>query len=340
MDITSSFTLSSIEQKSYSKYSNKENSYNFLLEKNIKTFSEFSNYSGVINTTIVDVDEIIKDISKILIFLSDKNQFLFKYYDPVNNCPNLNLLTKKEVKDMLSDILIYKDVKTTLWNILNDNFDSYLKIAKFRDFKFVTNERDIYQIFSGWKFNDKLISYDKEELNDMYNSILKKINIFLQKIKYLAGNNDKKYLYLLDWISYVFQNPGRKNNKFLVFSGLGIMDKLYIINILKKLFSIFGKNIHISKIGKNEIDSKMCTFLAVYGDEKDFNVKKIKKIFEYYPIANIIILINSSRMFSSYFKGDDEFEEYYIPARIGRNVECDEGLYEDIFSFFMTYGKI
>ena len=92
----------------------------------------------------------------------------------------------------------------TVYDVMIENMSPLL----IKGIKFNSKDEKVMSIFHGFKY-----------------AILEKLNIevidaFLKLIKEVIANNDfEVYMYILNWISFIVQNPGVKTETALILKG-------------------------------------------------------------------------------------------------------------------------
>ncbi|KAA6396421.1 MAG: hypothetical protein EZS28_008053 [Streblomastix strix] len=116
-----------------------------------------------------------------------------------------------------------------LWNL----FQEYVGVFRLRDISFISDEQDVFSIFQGWKHKQ----LDQINMNS--------IQLYLNLIReYIAANDNIIYEYILNWISFILQNPGIKTRVAIVIRGVQGTGKNTFIDVLCDLMAGYSaKNI-------------------------------------------------------------------------------------------------
>ena len=150
----------------------------------------------------------------------------------------------------------------TLWDIISENQQLFTVIGQ----KFYSTDNSILSFFHGYKYkiNDSIINeLDDESIDENDDDIKDWLN-FVKECIANDGNDDtdenyqqKKdeiYNYILNWISFIMQNPDYRTGTAIIIKGLQGTGKGTFTNVLSELLSGYSeKNVtELSEItGKN-----------------------------------------------------------------------------------------
>lgn len=192
-----------------------------------------------ITNGIVDWKTLFNDISRCFVNVGNAKAFYIKDYIADTNSYQLVNYKMKAVKERLSDVLIKTDndekIKTfDLCELLfNEKFYDircdHQGVYKKKGVAFYSKDKHVLSLFPGFKYpNIDIINMDK-------------ISLFLDHIKNIIANGrDNLYKYILSWIAFIIQNPGKKTNTCLIILGKEGTGKTTFITIICKLFSNYA----------------------------------------------------------------------------------------------------
>jgi hypothetical protein len=174
----------------------------------------------------------------------------------------VNKITDSYFKEKITYIKNNKEYKGSIEEIIKKNIlNCYCETREFIPYcdktPFLPNI-DVYNRFDG--FNYKNINNFKINKN--------KINYILHHIKkVLSGDNNKNYEYLLNWMSWLIQNPDRKTGVCCVFlseqgTGKNLFFEWFGKNIIGKKYYLYVNNINnlVSRFNSDTMD-KLFTIL-------------------------------------------------------------------------------
>jgi hypothetical protein len=101
--------------------------------------------------------------------------------------------------------------------------------------KFYSKDSNYLSLFQGYPYENGALS------NNTYNSstdIIKLISLFIDHIfNIISDYNNDLYNYILNWISYLLQNPGSKTETaFIIIGEQGTGKNKYFTDVISKLF--------------------------------------------------------------------------------------------------------
>ena len=219
--------------------------------------------------------EVIEDLSRVIRFVESNNlMFIIKTYDIHNEKYVISYMTNTNMKEMLKMIKLWKDESKTI--TAYDAFINYKSKLTVKGVRFYNeNNKDIFSIFQGYKYNVV------ENINiDLISNFLNLIH------EVIADNNDEIYNYLLNWISYIIQHPGKKTETAIVLKGLQGIGKNTFTDILSEMLSGYSEN-NINQIGEltgnfnSVVESKMLLVLNELknvGEDRLANFDTLKSI--------------------------------------------------------------
>lgn len=240
---------------------------------------------------------------------------------------------------------------TQLWR-KDRNHRMYSKVVFQTDPKFFN--KDQYNLFNGFKLDDKLVT---EQIDENQSSFLLLLKKHCQK--------PEIYEFFKCWIAHIIQKPYLKTEIAIVlYSALGGVGKNCIVDGIKALLGnkYCGFVSNIKDLGKN-FNSDLCNKLLIFGDEvcskaqemsnviKDVvtrkEVKLEKKTFDPIPIddrANYMFTTNNENC----FKIDDQDRRMFFVKCVEEALTSTEStkFYNDLedqntmrklFNFFKDY---
>ena len=238
----------------------------------------------------------ISDLSKVCRKVMDSNEFfIVKVYDSKDERYVMRPVTMDVfMKQLRAKKLGFKSGKKTV--TLADAIESYGSRISVNGVAFNSPRNDVFNLFSGFKYQPA------EEFNP------EKINFFLDfLLNIIANENLKVYEYLLNWISFIVQNPGKKTEICVVLQGAQGTGKNSFTDTLSELFAGYSAS-NVTDIEEltgsfnSVIEGKMllvCNEMKNYGSSRLANHDALKSI-----ISDYRIRIN----------------EKYIPRRDAENV--------------------
>ena len=309
----------------------------------------------------IDAIRFMNDLKRVCVVFQEGNDMCvaLKSLDNVNNTVKLNIMSEKNfIKTFLENLPLGGYYKNGVWK----NVNAYMvyswstnKQTLVRDgLKFYSTEPNMFNVFQG---------YDYVELDD-YNE--KIISPFLTHIREnIASGNEELYNYILNWISFILQNPAKKTGTVLVLTGEQGTGKNTFTNIicdLMKRYSVRNLTDFCELVGKfNPIieNNKLivCNEMSSTDSNLRLNFNALKSIItedqlrvgdKFQPkrtVKNVVNLIVLSNFFDPVkVEGGDrryvvcEVSEehkddraYFEPILSG----CTEEFYQNLFTFFM-----
>lgn len=306
-----------------------------------------------ITNGIVDWETLFDDISRCFVNVGNSEAFYIKKYIEDTNSYQLNNYSTEKVKEKLSDVLITSDnvekIKTfDLCELLfNRKFydirSRHQKVYKKKDVTFYSENENSLSLFTGFKYpNIDIVDMDK-------------ISLFLDHIKnIIAVGRDDLYKYILSWVAFIIQNPGKKTETCLIILGREGTGKSIFTSVICKLFGNYALN-NISNIddiagkfnGSNE--NKMLIVLnEINATENTINKKSIqnslktlmtedkiqinKKCVNQYETKNVANYIICSNEFNPIIVSEDD-RRYFI-TEVSDKRRCDMEYFSKLFNSF------
>ena len=218
--------------------------------------------------------EVIQDLSKVVRYVvGTENMFLLKYFDAKRERFSTGFVNDNTMQVYMRKCRAWRVGKkvVTIADIFNSN-ESKLTV---KGVAFNSKEPYVFSIFQGFKYPclDR-IDYSK-------------IQPFLDFVReVIADNNVDVYEYLINWLSYIVQNPGKKTKTAIVLKGLqGIGKGTFTDTICEMLAGYSASNVtDISELTgtfNSVVENKMLIVLNELkncGDERGANFNSLKSI--------------------------------------------------------------
>ena len=219
--------------------------------------------------------DVVEDLSRVIRFVESNNlMFIIKTYDIHNEKYVIGYMTNTNMKELLKMIKLWNDERKTITGY--DAFIAYKSKLTIKGIRFYShNDKDIFSIFNGFKYNT--VENINIELISNYLNMIKEV---------IADSNEDIYNYLLNWISYIIQNPGKKAETAIVLKGLQGIGKNTFTDVICELLSGYSEN-NVNQIGEltgnfnSVIESKMLLVLNELknvGEDRLANFDTLKSI--------------------------------------------------------------
>jgi len=221
----------------------------------------------------------------------------------INDDNKANIYSEKDMRLLLNPYKIGKKYFFDMWKEDKDR-----KTYKKMDFLPNNNDTKIYNLFTGFKYNnDKPINYTK-------------IQPFLDLINELLNNEEVSINIFLDWCAWIRQRPEQKTEKAVVlYSEVQGVGKNTIIQLLTE---VYGYSSKIEKIEEltDKFNMHLANKLFVYGDEIQAKARELRE-----ELKNMITRtemkvelkgVNSyiSKDFTNYIFTSNNKEAFFIEA--------------------------
>lgn len=258
-----------------------------------------------------------KDLIRLIRCDYHANIFIEKYFDYETNFFSFRKISRKEIKKKLKKIKLFViDSKVyTSW----DSFERYRwDFLGWIRFINPSSEKD-YQLISYFQgFNYKLLDNYDEKLISNYLRLIHDV---------IAGDNEEKYNYILNWISNLIKNPGCKNSKSIIITGSPDILKESFINVLRKLFIGYTNKLNSVFDLKNKdlIENKIILFIK----DSSKNLDKLNST----EINNLIILSQETNL-SNYEIFNIDYLDIDMDLWIIAD-ELEDDFYDNLLTFFM-----
>lgn len=309
----------------------------------------------------VDAVRFMNDLKRVCVKFQMDNEvcIALKSLDNVNNTIKLCFMSEKHfIKTFLENLPLGGYYKNGVWKNVNAfmvySWDTNRQTLNRDGVKFYSEKPKIFNVFQG---------YDYEELDDYDEEI---ISPFLTHIREnIATGNEELYNYILNWISFILQNPAKKTGTVLVLTGeqgTGKNTFTEIICDLMKQYSVRNLTDFCELVGKfnSVIENKkliICNEMSSTDSNKRLNFNALKSLItddqarvgdKFEPkrtiqnVANFIVLSNffdpvkvegGDRRYCVCEVSEEHKDDrtYFAPIRDG----CTEEFYQNLFTFFM-----
>ena len=308
----------------------------------------------------IDINHFLTDLKRLIVVINTAEQlFVVKDYDGVRDVAVLSFMNGNQFEKRLKSIKVgkyYKEGKLKEANAFTiydagDNKNLFIKDG----IRFYDKRDNIFSYFTG---------YDYKTVDEVD---LEKIRPFLNHVREVIANNDEKvYEYIINWFSFVVQNPDGKTETAIVITGKQGTGKNVFSDVLCRLLGRYAnKNVsnidHI--VGKfnatlenmklivcNELSSAETNkFLnsdamktVISDNQIDINQKN-QPIRTVQNVVNLILISNNfapvnveegDRRYmmtecSDKYKGDFDYFEKLVNG-------FDESFYEHLLTYFMN----
>ena len=230
-------------------------------------------------------NEVITDLSRVIrIIDADTTMYVKKVWNVHTECSDMVFVNSTNMREMLRKIKLWRNPETkalvTVYDVMTENMTPLL----IKGVRFNSTADKVMSIFHGFKYS----------VLDNFNMDI--IEEFLKLIKeVIADSNLELYFYILNWISFIVQNPGVKTETALILKGLQGIGKNTFTDVLCEMMSGYSvSNItEISELTGNfnsVIESKMLLVLNELknaGEDRLANFNALKSV-----ITDKVIRIN------------------------------------------------
>lgn len=309
---------------------------------------------------VLDKESLYNDIKRVYVDISCHDKYFVKIYDNELNRYVITAVNSNGLRAKFNKVIIFNGImdgrerKITLYDIVAKQKDNY-KFTK-ESFSFYSEDDEDFSIFRGFEF-DKFDNVDVD-----------KIELFLKHVReIIASGNEVVYKYIISWIAYLIQNPGKKTKTCLLLIGKHGVGKTIFTDVIAKLFGLYADN-DLSDIasiaGKfnDKLENKML-FVINNLNDRSMIIKNMmnriknyisentviinKRRVDHYQIENVsnfIITTNDKNPFWIDY-GDWRHVVLEVSDRMKDNVdyfnELSDSLtpefYENLFNYFRTY---
>ena len=309
----------------------------------------------------IDAIRFMNDLKRVCVLFPADNDMCvaLKSLDTVNDTVKLNIMSEKHfIKTFLEKLQLGGYYKNGVWKNVNAymvySFNKNHKNLVRDGLKFYSTNPNMFSVFQG---------YDYEELDDYDEEIISPFLTHVREI--IANGNDELYNYMLNWISFILQNPAKKTKTVLVLTGeqgTGKNTFTDIICDLMKRYSVRNLTDFCELVGKfnpvvennkliicNEMSSTdsnlRLNFNALKSLITDDQIRVGDKFQPKRTVQNVVNLIVLSNFFDpvKVEGGDRRYcvcevsEEHKDDRAYFETIKsgCTEEFYQNLFTFFM-----
>lgn len=311
---------------------------------------------------VLDKASLYNDIKRVYVSIVGQDRHFIKIYDDILNKYVLNVININGLKAIFDSVNIFNGVmdgrkkRITLFDIVIKETDNN-KFMK-RGVSFNSKDENMFSLFQGFNFKDSdYVDVDK-------------IAIFLRHVKEIIASDDENiYKYIISWVAYLIQNPGKKTKTCLILIGKHGVGKTIFTDIISKLFGeyahpnisdvdlIAGKfntelenkilivlnefNIRDKMVDKISIRNKMKTYITdelITINRKNVNPYKVENV------SNFIIVTNDKNPIWIE-EGDRRYVALDVSDKMKDNVEyfnelfdsLTDEFYKNLFNYLRLY---
>lgn len=258
-------------------------------------------------------------------------------------------LSSAEVEKTLKKYIVFvekrekkKDKKISLYDIIMNNKSTFSK----SNVTFYSNDPDEISYFTGYNFEDKTPNLDN-------------IAVFLNMVyKIICSSDIRIYKWLVDWISYIIQNPCGKTKCKIVISGSQGIGKNYFTDTICRILGHYANsnitdlNQIVGTFNSAACNKKLivCNEIASSSSKKYYDVDALKafdtqdtimmnekneKIIEIPNVCNLIITTNHH--FLNNIEIDDRRDLYLSPTWYFEDAQTKKNYFDKMWG--LTYDK-
>lgn len=275
---------------------------------------------------IMDKDKLYNDIKRVYVGITGKNIYFLKSTDGRDII--LEKLRYNEIKSRLDQIILYerKNEKIRLSDILLNSRDK--RLFEMRSYEFISDDPKIFSIFRGFP-------YKSNNYVDM-----ESIQIFINHMKEIICSGDGiLFKYLISWIAYIIQNPGKRTDVCLILMSELETGKILFTDIICKLFGSYcNSGMHtVARQFNSCIENKMLVIL------NEINMNKRVNPYNIFNVSNFIIVSNSKKPITIE-KGDRRYVVFDVSKKRVDDRKyfksildsLNESFYTNLFNYFRT----
>ena len=336
---------------------NNNSSYKIDLRDNF-SISDIAEKNYVVND-VLNIESLANDIKRVYVDIVGQDKYFIKVYDDELNRYVITAVNYKALRAKFNKVIVFnrvingREIKMTLFDIVAKTINNH-KFMK-RSYAFNSKNEDVFSIFRGFDF------YESDDVD------VGKIELFLNHVReIIASGNDVMYKYIISWIAYLIQNPGKKTKTCLLLIGDHGVGKTIFTDIIAKLFGIYADNISdIESIaGKfnDKLENKILLVINNLNDRR-FKIKSMmnriknyisedtvlvnKRYEDLYQIENVSnFIITTNNKYPIWIEdGDWRHVVLDVSDKMKDNVDYFSKLsnsltnefYENLFNYFRTY---
>lgn len=337
---------------------NNESLYKIDLRDNF-SISDIEEKNYVVNG-VLDRETLYNDIKRVYADIVCQDKHFIKVYDDELNRYVITVVNYNTLRAKFNKVIVFngmldgRERKITLFDIVAKTMDNH-KFMK-RGFSFNSKDEDIFSIFRGFEFDE----FDNVDVS--------KIEIFLNHVReIIASGNEIVYKYIISWIAYLIQNPGKKTKTCLLLIGKHRVGKTIFTNIIAKLFGIYADNnlTDIESItGKfnDKLENKILFVINNLNDRRMIIRNMMNRIRNYisedtvivnkrridpYKIENVSNFITTTNVKNPIWIEDGDWRHVVLDVSDKMKDNADyfsklsnsltNEFYENLFNYFRTY---
>ena len=303
---------------------------------------------------VLDTVSLYNDIKRVYVDIENQNRYFVKYNDGILKKNVLEVLNDTGVRARFDKITVYngelngKYQKITLTDIVFKEKINYIFSKKTVSFN--SDDKDVFSLFQGFDYEN----FDNIDIN--------KISLFLNHVKEIIASNDESiYKYIISWIAYLIQNPGKKTKTCLILIGEHGAGKTIFTDIITKLFGEYADdnlsdvdlitgqfntglenkilivlnefNVQDKTTNKRSIRNKMKTYITdntITINRKNVNPYKVENV------SNFIIVTNDKNPICIE-EGDRRYVVLDVSDEVKNNVDYFNKLFASITDDFYKH---
>lgn len=301
---------------------------------------------------VLDKVSLYNDIKRVYIGIVGQDRHFIKIYDDMLNKYVLNVVNINGLKAIFNSVNIFNGMmngskkRITLFDIVIKETDNNKFMKRGVSFN-SKNKKDVFSLFQGFNFEESdYVDADK-------------IAIFLKHVKEIITSGDENiYKYIISWVAYLIQNPGKKTKTCLILIGKHGVGKTIFTDVISKLFGEYAHpdlsdvdlitgqfntelenkilivlnefNVQDKTTNKRSIRNKMKTYISddfLVINRKNVNPYKVENV------SNFIIVTNDTNPICIE-EGDRRYVVLDVSDKMKDNVEYFNALYDSLTEEF------
>lgn len=318
-----------------------------------------------ISNGIIDFDKLFSDISRTIVAIKN-TKFIYKKECADNSEYKLTRTSDEDIKQISKRVAIQDrdgaETNISLYDILFGRKyittnNKFINLYSKRNVSFYSTDPKTFSIFRGFGYKN---------IDDVN---MESISSFLDYVEnIIAAGNKELYTYILKWVSYIIQNPGKRTNSCLVLLGEQGTGKTTFVNTICKLFGNYAKTNSqrlddIVGSFNGTIEGKMIIVMNELSAVDHFNKKAIhnqlktlitddtltinRKGLDQYTIENVSNFIICSNDFNPIMieNGDRRYVVIEVSDKVAKDRKyfgnlkngMDENFYTNLYNYFRLY---
>ena len=147
-----------------------------------------------------------KDLSQVVCFIGNENVYVRKKKCIIRQCYFPEIISKTELKGILSKTSLYKDKKSvTLWDVVENLSEDFTK----SNYDFYSADKDTLSHFGGYIHPIQLFA--QKQLHYLLDVLIRDV---------ICSRNNDVFNYVLNWFAFIAQNPGARTNVAIIITGV------------------------------------------------------------------------------------------------------------------------